>query len=157
MKTEYIIREALPRDIEALIGLLKILFAIETDFKFDEENQRRGLQLMLEAPDQRCIVVAETGNRIIGMCSSQLLVSTAEGGIAALIEDIVVTEEYRGQGIGKHLLLFMEHWAAKRGVKRLELLADRENTPALQFYKKLHWRQTQLVCFHKKQLFGGDF
>ncbi len=150
MKTEYIIRKAVPGDIESLIGLLKILFEIETDFKFDESKQRRGLQLMLEAPDQRCVIVAETGNQIIGMCSAQLLVSTAEGGLVALIEDMVVTETYRGQGIGKHLLLFMENWSVKQGAKRLELLADRVNTPALLFYEKTNWRCTRLICLHKK-------
>jgi GNAT superfamily N-acetyltransferase len=150
MKTEYTIREAGPGDIEALTGLLKILFAIETDFIFDEIKQLRGLQLMLGAADKHCIMVAEVGGQVIGMCTAQLLVSTAEGGMAALVEDMVVASEYRQQGIGKHLLLSIEDWAVRQGATRLELLADRMNTPALEFYQRMNWRQTRLICLHKK-------
>jgi GNAT superfamily N-acetyltransferase len=150
MKTQYIIRQAVPGDIKALTDLLKILFGIETDFIFDEIKQRRGLQLMLEAADRRCIMVAEDSGQVIGMCTAQLLVSTAEGGIAALVEDMVVSAQYRRQGIGKHLLLSIEDWAVRQGATRLELLADRNNTPALEFYQKMNWRQTRLICLHKK-------
>lgn len=150
MKTEYTIRKAEPGDIEVLTGLLKILFAIETDFTFDEAKQGRGLQLMLKEPDKRCIMVAEAGRQVIGMCSAQLLVSSAEGGMAALIEDMVVTGEYRGRGIGKGLLSAVEDWAVRQGATRLELLADRINTPALAFYQAMKWHPTRLICLQKK-------
>ena len=149
-KTEYTIRNARPEDIEALTRLLQTLFAVEPDFVFNEIKQRRGLLLMLEASEKRRIMVAESGGRVIGMCSAQLLISTAEGGTAALIEDLVVSEEYRGQGIGRNLLLSVEDWALRQGATRLELLADRNNTPALEFYQKIAWRQTRLICLHKK-------
>ena len=47
------LRKAVPQDINALISLLKILFSIEADFTFNEENQRHGLELMMSAPAQR--------------------------------------------------------------------------------------------------------
>ena len=143
-------RKAIPQDITALISLLKVLFAIETDFSFDETKQRRGLELMLNSPAERCIMVAEIDGKIIGMCTAQLLVTTAEGGMAALIEDMVVHQDYRRQGTGSALMAKIEEWANEQGVKRLELLADRNNAPALEYYKKLDWRQTQLICWHKK-------
>jgi Acetyltransferases len=143
-------RKAIPQDITALISLLKVLFAIEADFSFDETKQHRGLELMLNSPAERCIMVAEIDGEIIGMCTAQLLVTTAEGGLAALIEDMVVHQDYRRQGIGSGLLTKIEEWANEHGVKRLELLADRNNAPALEYYKKLDWRQTQLICWHKK-------
>lgn len=84
------------------------------------------------------------------MCSAQLLISTAEGGIAALVEDMVVSMEYRGRGIGSKLLSAVEDWAIRQGATRLELLADHGNTPALEFYEKKAWYQTRLICLHKK-------
>jgi GNAT superfamily N-acetyltransferase len=148
--TDCLIRQAIPQDISGLISLLKVLFAIEADFAFDEENQRRGLELMMSTPDRSCIMVAEVNGKIIGMCTAQLLVTTAEGGLAALVEDMVVRQDYRKQGIGRSLLTKIEEWSCGHGAKRLELLADCHNTPALEFYKKLHWRHTQLICLHKK-------
>ena len=150
MKIEYSIRKAVPNDVKTLINLLQSLFSIETDFQFDESKQGYGLQLMMEAPDRRCIMVAEANGQVIGMCSAQLIISTAAGGTAALVEDMVVAGEYRGRGMGKQLLSAIEDWAVKQGAKRLELLADRDNIPALKFYEKMDWKQTRLVCFHKK-------
>lgn len=150
MNIEYIIRNAETGDIPALTGLLKQLFAIEPDFTFDEMKQSRGLQLMLNCPNQRSIIVAESAGQVIGMCTAQLLVSTAEGGIAALIEDMIIAGEYRRRGVGSKLLSAMEDWAIRQGATRLELLADRNNTPALEFYQRMAWHQTRLVCLHKK-------
>ncbi len=150
MPVEFSLRKAVPKDVPALINLLKVLFSIEADFSFDEVKQCQGLKLMLEAPDQRCIMVAECEGQIIGMCTAQLLITTAEGGKAALIEDMVVHQDYRKQGIGRSLLAQTEAWAYQHDAKRLELLADVQNTPALEYYKRLHWKQTQLICWHKK-------
>lgn len=145
-----IIRRANHPDISSMIRLLRILFSIETDFAFEELTQQSGLEIMLGDCTNRCIMVAELNQQIVGMCTAQILVSTAEGGLVALIEDLVVEDSCRGQGIGKELLLSMEGWAIARGVRRLQLLADRNNTLALDFYKKLDWKNTQLICLHKK-------
>ncbi|WP_075365583.1 GNAT family N-acetyltransferase [Desulfosporosinus metallidurans] len=146
----YCIRRANYPDISCMIRLLRILFSIETDFEVDESTQQSGLEMMLCNYTERCIMVAELNQQIVGMCTAQILVSTAEGGMVALIEDLVVEDAYRGQGIGKALLLSIESWAIARGVRRLQLLADRNNTLALDFYKKMNWKHTQLICLHKK-------
>jgi GNAT superfamily N-acetyltransferase len=150
---KYLIRRADKPDISSMIKLLKILFSLETDFSFDELAQQKGLELMLEDRLNRCIMVAELDRQIVGMCSAQILVSTAEGGMVALIEDLVVEDTRRGQGIGKELLFGIEEWAAARGVRRLQLLADCNNTSALAFYREMNWKHTQLICLHKKPPF----
>lgn len=150
MQSDYVIRRANLNDIRSLINLLRILFSIETDFTIDESKQRSGLAMMLDDHDNRCIMVADLNQRIVGMCTAQTLVSTAEGGTVALIEDLVVEKDSRGQGIGTKLLLSIENWAIAKGAKRLELLADRNNIPALVFYKMMNWQNTQLICLHKK-------
>jgi len=150
MASNYIIRRAVHSDVNSLIGLLEILFSIESDFTVEEFKQRSGLEMMLNDDTRRCIMVAEINQQVVGMCTAQILVSTAEGGFVAIIEDLVVHKEYRGKGIGRGLLLSVESWAIAKGVKRLQLLADRNNTVALEFYKSLSWKSTQLICLHKK-------
>jgi len=147
---KHIIRRAEYSDIGSMIRLLRVLFSIEKDFIVDEGKQQRGLELMLGDCNNRYIMVAELDQKIVGMCTAQILVSTAEGGIVALIEDLVLEEAYRGQGIGKELLLAIESWAIVRGARRLQLLADRNNTRALEFYNKMDWKFTQLICLQKK-------
>ena len=146
-----IIRKAGHSDINQMVGLLKELFSIEEDFTFDKTAQRHGLSMMLDDNQNRCVKVASLKGRVIGMCSGQLLVSTAKGGITALLEDIIVAQAYRRQGIGGKLLLAIEKWANKQGAKRIQLLADKNNAYALNFYKKYNWTTTQLICLRKKR------
>jgi GNAT superfamily N-acetyltransferase len=83
------------------------------------------------------------------MVTAQLVVSTAEGGPSALVEDMVVDGAERGAGLGRSLLEAVEEWSRRRGATRLQLLADRENTPALRFYERLGWSGTRLVCLRR--------
>lgn len=145
------IRGAVPPDMDDLLVLLRELFTIEADFNFDKERQRRGLSLMLDCPDEHCCVkVAEFKGKIVAMCTAQILISTSEGGIVALVEDMVVYGPYRRMGIGKILIKSIEKWALDRGVTRLQLLADRANSNALEFYNRIGWLPTQLICVRKK-------
>ena len=104
---------------------------------------------MLGSPADRCVLIAERNQHLVGMVTAQLVVSTAEGGLSAWIEDMVVAEEFRRKGIGCTLLDAMSAWAAEHGATRLQLLADRTNEPALRFYERMGWRQTRLVCLRK--------
>lgn len=137
-------------DMEAMVKLLSLLFSIEQDFSPDETAQRQGLQLLLNMPEQAQIFVArdETA-RVIGMVSAQLVISTAIGAPSAWIEDMVVREEFRGRGVGKALLARATEWAKSRGAKRVQLVADADNAPALNFYKQLGWQPTHLFAWKK--------
>jgi len=139
------IRAADNRDIDSMAGLLRQLFAIEADFVFEAERQRRGLSLLLADP-HCCLLAAEEQGQVVGMASGQVVISTAEGGPALLVEDVVVSEGWRGQGIGRALIVAMESWARSHKIFRLQLLADRGNTQALGFYRRLGWQGTQLIC-----------
>jgi len=143
------VRHARSCDLDAMTALLAELFAIEADFHPDAARQRRGLALMLEDRLRRAVLVAEIGGQVVGMVTGQMLVSTAEGGASVLVEDMVVTEAVRHRGVGRALLRAVEEWAAARGASRLQLLADRENHPALRFYEARGWRGTRLVCLRR--------
>ena len=137
--------------MDVMVDLLGELFSIEADFTIDKARQRRGLKLMLDGClKHRCIKVAETEGQVIGMCTAQTLISTAEGGIVALVEDVVVDRRFRGRGIGRKLMESIEDWARGRGATSMQLLADRANFSALDFYDKIGWRPTQLICLRRR-------
>lgn len=139
------IRPARICDIDSIVGLLRELFCIEADFVFDPEKQRQGLQQLLNS-EKDTMLVAESDNNVVGFCTLQTLISTAEGGRVGLLEDLIVAEAYRNQGIGKKLLEEALHWANSQDLKRLQLLADSNNLPALDFYIQRGWQLTQLIC-----------
>jgi GNAT superfamily N-acetyltransferase len=84
------------------------------------------------------------------MCTAQIVISTAEGGPAAWVEDVVIHPEARGQGLGRRLLDAVQTWARQRGITRLQLQADRENAPALAFYHHLGWQPLRMVSLRKR-------
>jgi GNAT superfamily N-acetyltransferase len=144
------IRSAIEGDLDSLVALLGVLFAIEADFRPDPARQRHGLALMLADPERSRVVVANRRDGlVVGMATGQLVVSTAEGALSAVVEDVVVERSERGRGTGRRLVEAIELWARYRGATRLQLLADRENAPALAFYERLGWRRTQLVALRR--------
>ena len=145
------IRQGRLSDIPELVNLLKELFTIEEDFDVDPAKQRAGLKMFLDSgADARILLIAESEGEVIGMCSAQTLISTAEGARAAMIEDMIVKAEYRGQGIGKQLMDEITAWAKGLRITRLQLLADKNNSRAIWFYRKNLWENTQLICLRRK-------
>jgi GNAT superfamily N-acetyltransferase len=149
MEAPFVIRNAEAGDLPSLAGLLSMLFNIEADFTPDPEKQQRGLELILADGQRGLISVAEVDGRIVGMCTAQLVVSTAEGALSGWIEDLILDENYRGGGIGRQLLHAMEDWCFEQGATRVQLLCDHANTPALRFYARMGWEETQLIGMRK--------
>ncbi|XCN71581.1 MAG: GNAT family N-acetyltransferase [Candidatus Electrothrix aestuarii] len=148
-----VIRRAREEDLTGLVFLLEVLFSIEKDFNFNAEKQKRGLRLLLHNPEA-VVLVAERQGRIIGMCTAQLLISTAEGGLSALVEDVVILPAWQAQGTGRRLMESLREWSALQGATRIQLLADRNNTRALGFYHHIGYRPTELICLRKTKGIG---
>ncbi|PKO92646.1 MAG: GNAT family N-acetyltransferase [Betaproteobacteria bacterium HGW-Betaproteobacteria-1] len=141
------IEQAEAADIPALAQLLSELFAIEQDFDCDHEKQIRGLGLLLNDTERAAVLVArDAENRVVGMVTAQLVISTAEGAYSAWIEDMVVTSSYRGSGIGRSLLEQVTAWAKSKGASRAQLLVDLDNQPAIDYYRHLSWQATSLAA-----------
>lgn len=149
MCNNLVIRRAEKDDVIVLVDLLTNLFSIETDFIIDKQKQQKGLLLMLEQTEKSCVLVAEYNGKVVGMCTGQLLVSTAEGGLKAIVEDVVVGKNQRGLGIGSALLAEIEKWAVNSGASRMDLLADKNNYKALNFYDNQKWKHTELIALQK--------
>ena len=149
------LRKARPDDVEQLVQLLRLLFTVEQDFSFDAGKQRQGLVMLLHS-DRGCILAAEAAGKVIGMCTGQVVISTAEGGPAVWVEDMVVDPAHRGRGIGRSLLRAMMAWAGEQGAARLQLLADKHNPQALAFYQHIGWQPTALICLRKLSPAGAE-
>ncbi|MCP3926210.1 MAG: GNAT family N-acetyltransferase [Desulfobacterales bacterium] len=143
------IRVAEQKDIDDMVLLLKELFEIEKDFTFNKKKHETGLKKVIDEKDRSHLFVYEKNNDVIGMCSVQLLISSVEGSFSAVIEDVVVSKNHIGNGIGKELISASEKWALKKGATRITLLADKNNVKALGFYERLDFEQTDMFCLRK--------
>lgn len=148
MNDEIVIRKAVMKDLPAMARLLGELFRIEKDFIADERKQTRGLRLLMARHETAIALTACHGKKVIGMATGQSVISTAEGDVSVRVEDVIVSRGYRNRGVGKQLLGVLKIWATGLGATRMELVADRTNAGALEFYSKLGWKETRLVCRH---------
>jgi ribosomal protein S18 acetylase RimI-like enzyme len=145
------VRAARGDDVPALASLLDELFTLEVDLSPDRALQERGLALLVEREDA-FVAVADDGGEVVGMATVQLLVSTAEGGPAGVVEDVIVAASHRRRAVATALLDRLAEWCGERGAGRMTLLADRENAPALAFYAARGWEPTQLVALRRRIL-----
>jgi GNAT superfamily N-acetyltransferase len=130
--------------------LLAELFAIESDFAPDREKQVHGLSTLIAHPPGKVLVlVAVIDGLVVGMATVQTLISTAEGGRVGLVEDVIVDQKFRSLGIGTRLFEEIVAWSRSAGLKRLQLLADRDNQTALDFYSLRGLDLTRLICLRK--------
>lgn len=80
-------------------------------------------------------IVAEEEGKIIGMALYYIRYSTWKGA-ALYLEDIIITESYRGKGIGKKLFDELVIEAKEKKFKRISWQVLDWNEPAIHFYKK---------------------
>lgn len=145
MDSEIQVRPATVADVSRLCELLGRLFAQEADFQPDTERQTRGLNLILAQPEIGRIYCATDGRDVVGMVSLLFTISTAEGGRAAWLEDLIVHPDRRGRGIGDRLLRHAINEARAAGCLRLTLLTDASNSAAQWFYSRAGFLSSKMV------------
>ena len=125
------------KDLPQMVVLLGQLFEQEAEFVPDASKQDTALKMILADPKVGKLYVAKDGSKVVAMASLLYTVSTAEGGKAALFEDLVVHPDFRNQGIGARLLEHVIAQARAEGVLRLTLLTDMQNEQAQVLYRRL--------------------
>lgn len=137
-------------DLPYMADLLAELFALESDFTPERDKQLRGLQLILDEPALGRLFVLRIDGAVAGMANALITVSTAEGGKVLLLEDVIVSRAHRGGGYGRRLVEHVLAWAREQGMTRITLLADRDNAPALDFYRALGFDGSNMAVLRKR-------
>ena len=139
-------------DLDSMVALLGELFALEADFSPAPEKQRAALRWILDHPNHGRLFVLRDAGRVVGMCNALISVSTAEGGPVLVLEDLIVAASHRRGGHGRRLVGHVLEWARGAGMSRVTLLADRDNSPALDFYARLGFEESAMVVRRRRIL-----
>ena len=139
------VRPATKSDLGAMVLLLTELFSAEVELVPDPAKQRAGLEMILDHAAAGIIFVAERAGAVIGMVNLLFTVSTAEGGPALLLEDMIVTASHRGGGAGRALIENAQDYARTHGFCRITLLTDGTNVAAQGFYRRLGFEMSSMV------------
>jgi len=141
------ITTAISSDIPQLCLLLDQLFAQEAEFKPDHQAQSRGLSAIIDNAEIGDIIVAHDAGQIIGMVNLLYTVSTALGARVAILEDMVISDNYRNRGVGSKLLKYVQEFAKSQGCQRVTLLTDDDNVGAHHFYERHGFERSTMVPF----------
>ncbi|MBR3220354.1 GNAT family N-acetyltransferase [Candidatus Saccharibacteria bacterium] len=96
------------------------------------------------------VLLAVDGEVILGMCSLSIIMGAGIGKNAYL-EDFVVSETARGQGVGEMLWEAMLEWGKEKGAKRMEFTCGNGREMAQKFYKN-HGASVYETNFFRKEL-----
>jgi len=92
------------------------------------------LQAFNKAQENGYVSIIRKDKKIVGMgwiFPRQTLLRTQ-----AVVEDMIVDEEYRGRGLGEKILINLLKWAKKNGVQMAELTTNPKRIAANNLYKK---------------------
>lgn len=120
---------------EDLYGLITLMLELGYDTK-EEEFLKTTREIIKR---NGVIFVAEEGDKIIGSSCAIIDVRLAEG-ISGEIVSLVVSEDYRGFGVGGQLVLISEEWVYKR-VDKIRIRANVIRDDAHNFYSHLGYKQ----------------
>jgi len=106
----------------------------DDDYLISEETVRKLFKDMNNSIYES--YVYETDNRIVGFISLVFYKSIFHREGTALINELIVKEEYHNKGIGKDLLHYAIKRSLERGMDEIEVGVMQENLKAIEFYKR---------------------
>jgi glucosamine-phosphate N-acetyltransferase len=130
--SEIVIRKIIESDIEN--GFLESLDSLRQASNLDREKAKSILQKIKENPNH-VIFVALQDSRVVG--ATTLLIEQKfihDGGKVGHIEDVVVSKEYQGKGMGEKIIRFVLEYAKNQGCYKTILDCDDNVKP---FYENL--------------------
>jgi GNAT superfamily N-acetyltransferase len=132
-------------ELDELVELLIVLFTQDIEFEPDYAKQKAGLEQIISNPALGEILIMKIDGKVVGMVSLLYSISTALGGKVAILEDMVMSKDFRGKGLGKELLKEAIAFAQKRGCLRLTLLTDFDNESAIRFYQSAGFSLSKMI------------
>jgi len=129
------------------VALLNELFSLEKEFIPNETLQKKALETIINDEKIGNILVCTYENRVVAMVNLLYSFSTALGSRVVILEDMIVSNEYRDKNIGSKLLEFAKEFAKSKGIERITLLTDDDNLKAHKFYEKNGFKKSSMVVF----------
>ncbi len=132
MKVEF--RFANLQDIEWLLVAMREFYAID-GYSFDEKIARKALEIFIADDTLGRLWLIEGEGKAIGYVALTFSYSFEFHGRDAFVDELFIDASYRGQGIGKTAMRFIDEKCRELGVNALHLEIERENIAAQKLYR----------------------
>jgi len=157
-KLQIEVREALPADIEDIVEIWWQLASehVDRDSEFwrliPEHEARSSFQEyaneLFGTPDH-VLLVAEIQGQVAGFIHGSIRTRPPVMKLVTIgrIDEVSVHKDFRGQGVGRKILIAILDELKERGLSHVELMVDVDNPAAINLYKSAGFcnRQSQMV------------
>lgn len=132
-----LIRFAEPADVATILRFVRELAEYERELDKVVATEPMLHEALFSTPPAAEALIAEADGEPVGLALFFHNFSTWTGWRGLYLEDLYVTPEARGTGVGKALLKRLAQIAVERGCGRFEWAVLDWNTPAQEFYKAM--------------------
>ena len=130
------VRKAMLADLPRLLDLYTLL-DFDPPKKLSLEDARLRFLRYQQYPDY-CVYVAESAGAIVGTFAQIMIDSVAHGGKPfGIVEDVVVSRDHQGEGVGKEMMQFAMARCHDKGCYKLMLSSHLKREQAHKFYESL--------------------
>ena len=131
------IRAAAPADTKTILRFVNELAGYERETDAVKAKEADFAHTLFGPRPYAEALIAEADGVAVGFALFFHNFSTWEGKPGVYLEDLYVTPEARGKGVGKRLLSHLAKIAVTRGCTRFEWSVLDWNEPAIRFYRSL--------------------
>lgn len=132
-----LIRFATPDDVGTVLRFVRELAEYERELDKVVATEPMLHEALFSSPPAAEALIAAVDGEPVGLALFFHNFSTWTGWRGLYLEDLYVTPEARGSGVGKALLKRLAQIAVERGCQRFEWAVLDWNTPAQDFYKAM--------------------
>jgi ribosomal protein S18 acetylase RimI-like enzyme len=142
------LRRAKPTDTRNIMELMSELDRPLPKDSYDNKRFQKLINSYIQTKphnDSKGIILAKSGQKVIGLVSYVLLVRLNQRLAEFWIPELVVSKEYRRQGIGKLLINRCKVIAKRMKCYRIRLESRNDRIDSHSFYRNIGFQQIALV------------
>jgi ribosomal protein S18 acetylase RimI-like enzyme len=124
--------------------LLELLEAMENKEGFDVKGSLENCRNLIKDPASH-ILLAKDKDAVVGFVNFTTRKTMMHPGLSGLIDELIVSKNYRGLGIGKNLLLAAIEKCRELGCCEVEVSTEKSNAHAREFYRRCGFEEDAVL------------
>jgi GNAT superfamily N-acetyltransferase len=119
-----------------------------------ESREQRSLNVrsLIQGQTGITVLVARVDDQLVGLAAVSLLWPAVGSSASLYLKELYVRQAWRGRGVGRDLMSYVERVARENNCSRIEFTTDVENTDAQVFYEALGYEPRPTKIFYRREL-----
>ena len=138
------IRESTYDDIQSLLELLYELGRPKPQKDNELETFTKLLKNYMQEDDKKILVAEIENSKIVGMMSIVFLSRLNQNTLEMYVPELIVSQNYRSNGIGKKLINFSIDIGKEKKCHRMRLESGNQRTESHKFYRNLGFENSSI-------------